>query len=68
MGLIARLGIKHGEPFPNWILLKIVLWLIFNVALVGIFKVKQIKIKIGFGLICFISSFLAIFTAVTKSL
>ncbi|MBY0415906.1 MAG: hypothetical protein K2Q18_17165, partial [Bdellovibrionales bacterium] len=21
MGLIARLGFKHGEPFPSWVLL-----------------------------------------------
>lgn len=34
MGLIARLGFKHGEPFPLWIMLKISLWVLVNIALI----------------------------------
>jgi hypothetical protein len=30
MGLIARLGFKHTEPFPLWIYLKISCWILIN--------------------------------------
>lgn len=34
MGLIARLGFKHGEPFPLWLILKMTLWVFVNIALI----------------------------------
>ena len=66
MGLIARLGFKHGEPFPAWIMIKIVMWMLFNLALVLLFKVEQKKYKVLCSLVAFISIFIAVFTAVTK--
>lgn len=45
MGLIARLGYKHGEPFPLWIKLKIVNWLVINILLVFIFRLKDKQYK-----------------------
>lgn len=32
MGLIARIGVNHGEPWDWWIKLKIVIWLIIAIA------------------------------------
>ena len=32
MGLMARLGIGHTEPWPTWILLKVVIWLVIVVG------------------------------------
>ena len=66
MGLIARLGFKYGEPFPTWIIVKIVMWILFNISLVSLFKVEQKKFKILFAVIAFASIFLAIYTAITK--
>lgn len=31
MGLIARLGFPHGEPWPTWIKVKIGIWLIATI-------------------------------------
>lgn len=32
MGLIARIGVGHGEPWPNWIKAKIGIWLILAIG------------------------------------
>lgn len=66
MGLIARLGFKHGEPFPAWIMVKIAMWFVFNVSLVLLFKVEQKKFKILCAVAAFLSIFIAVYTAVTK--
>ena len=66
MGLIARLGFKHGEAFPAWIMIKIGMWLVFNISLVCLFRVEQKKFKIAFTVMAFLSVFIAVFTAVTK--
>lgn len=66
MGLIARLGFKHGEPFPSWIMAKIAMWILLNVFLVLLFRVEQKKTKMIFAAAAFISVFIAVYTAVTK--
>jgi hypothetical protein len=45
MGLIARIGIKHGEGFPAWIQIKIGLWILANVLLVVLLKSKTATLK-----------------------
>lgn len=30
MGLLARLGISHGEPFPTWVLIKFAVWFLIG--------------------------------------
>lgn len=66
MGLIARIGIKHGEGFPAWILVKIGAWFIFNIGLVLSFKVKDKSSKIATMIICLAAVFVASFSAITK--
>lgn len=33
MGLLARIGISHGEPFPIWVLLKFLIWGILGIGI-----------------------------------
>ncbi len=33
MGLLARIGISHGEGFPTWVILKMVIWLLLAVLI-----------------------------------
>jgi uncharacterized membrane protein SirB2 len=66
MGLIARLGFKHGEPFPVWIIVKITCWIALNVALVTLFRVQDKTIKVLCTMISFLAVFIAVVSAVTK--
>jgi uncharacterized membrane protein SirB2 len=68
MGLVARLGFKHGDGFPLWIYVKIGMWIIFNISLVIIFRTQKKNTKILFTWIAFAAIFTAVFSAVTKLL
>lgn len=68
MGLIARLGFKHGEPFPAWILIKIACWIMLNISLVMLFRRKDVMFKKIFGVLGALSVLVAVYAAVTKFL
>ena len=66
MGLIARLGFKHGEGFPAWVVVKIACWILFNVSLFILFRATDKTIKVACGLLSFVTVFVAVFAAITK--
>lgn len=66
MGLIARLGFKHGESFPLWVLVKISSWIVLNIALVALFKFQAKKYKNVCIWISVVAIFTAVYSAVTK--
>lgn len=40
MGLLARLGVKHTEPFPLWVKLKLANWAILGALVSSLFKIE----------------------------
>lgn len=32
MGLLARIGVSHGQGFPTWVMVKMMLWLVIAIA------------------------------------
>lgn len=66
MGLIARIGFKHGEPFPLWIWVKMACWVLLNISLVMLFKMQRKKFKIVIGVFSFLIVFIGVYSAVTK--
>jgi uncharacterized membrane protein SirB2 len=66
MGLIARLGFKHTEPFPLWVIVKIASWIILNIAIVALFKVQKKEYKTICALVSFMAIFTAVYSAITK--
>ena len=66
MGLIARLGFKHDEPFPLWVIVKITCWIVLNVALVMLYRMQEKKFKILLAGISFLAVLTAVYAAVTK--
>ena len=68
MGLIARIGIKHGEAFPAWIMVKIVAWIVLNLLIVVILKTKNQKTKYFCAATIAVVVFIAVMSAITKML
>lgn len=68
MGLIARLGFKHGQAFPLWINLKIAIWFSINVLLIYLFKQKSSMQKTVFSFAILILGWIAIWIAIHKPL
>lgn len=66
MGLIARLGFKHTEPFPLWVIVKITCWILLNISLVALFKFQTKKYKNICIWISSVAVFVAVYSAVTK--
>lgn len=65
MGLIARLGFRHGEPFPLWINLKITLWVFVNIALILVGRMPRNLRKYVYLLVLGLVS-VAVWSAVYK--
>jgi len=64
MGLLARAGFPHGEPWPVWVKIKIVLWLILAIGtpmLMKRFPTKRPNVFIGFISIIIIAILLVIY-------
>ena len=61
MGLLARIGVPHAEPWANWIRIKLTVWLFLTIASPIIlrrfpnFKKKWWFISLGLLLIAIIS-------------
>ena len=68
MGLLARIGFKHGQAFPFWISLKIANWFFLNVALFFAFKSKIIRHKIYIILVMLVLAIFNIWLAINKPL
>ena len=66
MGLIARLGFKHSEPFPLWIRLKILNWVMINALLVAVFKLKSLKAKAGIAALILFLGWAGVWVALNK--
>lgn len=66
MGLIARLGFKHGEGWPTWVVVKVSCWVILNIVLVALFKFQTKKYKTICIWISCLAIFIAVFSAITK--
>ena len=64
MGLIARLGFRHGEPFPQWIWVKMSAWAVMSFSIIMIFRVKQTKVY--FACLGLLAIFVAVYSAITK--
>ena len=68
MGLIARLGFKHSEPFPLWIKLKMINWVILNVAVILLFKITKNIHKAALLAFIVLISAMSIWIAINKPL
>jgi uncharacterized membrane protein YoaK (UPF0700 family) len=65
MGLIARLGFKHTEPFPVWIYIKISCWLLLNTMLIFREKIPNFVQKYLY-IFCMSFIALAVWAAIYK--
>lgn len=65
MGLIARLGFRHGEAFPFWINLKILMWVLVNIVIIMIGRTPRNLRKWMYGLIMLLV-IIAVYAAVNK--
>ncbi|EQC46142.1 SirB2 family protein [Bacteriovorax sp. Seq25_V] len=65
MGLLARLGIKHGAGWPMWVWVKVVMWIL--VSALGPILAKRLKGNRALGYYgILVLIFVAIYSAVTK--
>lgn len=66
MGLIARIGFKHGEPFPLWVWVKMACWVLLNITLVLLFKMQGKMAKLLLTFFAFFILMTAVISAITK--
>jgi uncharacterized membrane protein SirB2 len=65
MGLIARIGISHGEGWPAWLQAKLAIWAILGIGAPIVLK-RFVNFKSAFYWIVLVFYFLAIYLANTK--
>jgi hypothetical protein len=63
MGLLARLGVQHGEPWPLWVWIKMIIWLLIGVG--GAVVVKRFP---SFGKYAYIVSLLLFVLAASSAI
>jgi hypothetical protein len=66
MGLIARLGFKHNEAFPLWIKLKMANWVVINLLVLSLFKIKTIEYKAVLISIILLLAWIGVWIAINK--
>lgn len=66
MGLVARLNMKHSEAFPLWVRLKVGIWILINILVLLMIKVKKTNIKLIFSGLVLVAGAVAVFMAVNK--
>ncbi|MFA6235991.1 MAG: hypothetical protein WC635_01585 [Bacteriovorax sp.] len=66
MGLIARLGFKHGDGFPLWLNLKIAAWFFINILFIALFKLKNFKQKVFVTLFILLTGWAAVWVVLNK--
>lgn len=66
MGLVARLNMKHSEAFPLWTRLKVGIWILINLSLLFLLKIKETKLKklLAAAILC--SGMVAVWVAINK--
>lgn len=68
MGLIARLGFKHENPFPLWIKLKMANWFVINLLFILLFRNFKNHIRLGMISLILILLYCGIWLAINKPL
>lgn len=66
MGLIARLGFRHGEPFPFWLNMKILMWVLVNITLLMVGRIPRNFRKWAYSLVM-VFTLIAVYMAVNKT-
>lgn len=59
MGLLARLGITHGSPWPLWAILKVVIWICLGILIPVISKRFKGLTKISYWMMMILFIFAA---------
>jgi hypothetical protein len=66
MGLVARLNMKHTEAFPQWVRFKVGLWILINILVLLMIKIKKINIRLILASLILFAGAIAIIMAVNK--
>jgi uncharacterized membrane protein SirB2 len=65
MGLLARLGVSHGQGFPGWVSAKLAIWLVMSITGPVLAKrlspVVKPKVFWGFIFLLFVAIYLAVY-------
>lgn len=66
MGLLARLGFKHSEPFPLWVKLKLVNWGLLTALIASLFKIQSQKFRAGVVAAVLVLAWVTVWVAINK--